>query len=103
MMYLDEIFALWELGYLVLEHYRVFLEKILYAFLCIVVNLPRPTLHRMRMRTDRVEGFRVLAQVVYPLMGHMDFLSELERRYTGSQAGFNCAADRVRIFEIHGH
>lgn len=46
---------------------------------------------------------RFLAQVAYPLMGHTDFLSDLERRYTGSQAGFNCTADQVRIFEIHRH
>jgi hypothetical protein len=69
----------------------------------IMVDLPRPTLHRTRLRTDCIEGFKVLAQVVYPLMGHTDFLGDLERRYTGSQAGFDCAADRVRIFEIYGH
>jgi heat shock protein HspQ len=77
----------------------VLLEKMLYAFLRIVVDLPRPTLHRTGMRTGYVEGFKVLAQVVHPLMGHTGFLSDLERRYTGSQAGFDCAADRVRTFE----
>jgi hypothetical protein len=60
-MYLNGIFALQELRYLILVCSRILLKKFLHPFLRVVVDFPRPTLDRKKRRTDCIEGFEVLA------------------------------------------
>ena len=52
------------------------------------------------IRTDYVKGFKIFAQLINPIAGHVYLVGDLEGRYIGWRTGFDRAARRVGISKI---